>query len=189
MAATHAVRTTVTIPPDVKEQMDQVSASDQVNWSAIAAAAFMREVIRIRTRRVKSMTRTKIVERLQAAGLADPRGHEAGRAFGRKWAEEAALPRHLRSLPSAGDFKKVYRADEDPQSPWDAVDNLAHRIADLTDLADCRSFWTDAIGPDGAELMMVEDFARGFLVGAREVWEDVRDEVEPWTPPRSAAES
>src|SRR5262249_41549988 len=96
-----AYRLTITVPRDVKEQMDHIA--EQVNWSAVATEAFRRKVIEIKTGRNKAMTKEKVLERLRAAGEADPQGFEAGRNWGRKWAEEKALPRYLRNIGKGTD--------------------------------------------------------------------------------------
>jgi hypothetical protein len=173
MATTY--RMTITIPVGVKEQIDQVK--ENVNWSAVAAEAFQRKVVEIRARRSKAMTRQKVIERLKAAGEADPQGFESGRAFGRKWAEEKALPRYLRNL--AKDTDKAFEWHVDPQDPEqvpyrEIASTLEGVIAEV--IGD-GSFWDEAVGPGGYALANCEDFARGFVAGALEVWEEVKDEL------------
>jgi hypothetical protein len=170
----NAYRMTITIPASVKEQMDQVK--EPVNWSAVAAEAFRRKVVEIRTQRSRSMTREKVIERLRSAGKADPRGAEAGREFGRKWAEEKALPRQLRNLA-----KDPEGAFEEPDPDEIYLRRLSSRLANL--IADegnlsPRDFWNVAVGADGDTLADDEDFARGFVAGALEVWEDVKDDLQ-----------
>jgi hypothetical protein len=165
MSKTSAYRMTITVAPAVKEQMDQVA--EQVNWSSVATEAFQRKVIEIKNRRDKAMTKEKVLERLKAAGEADPKGFETGRAAGRKWAEEKALPRYLRNI--AKGVEDTF--DDDPN--WNArlCVKLAFAITGEQDV----DFWKDAIGKDGPMLADEEDFARGFLAGALEVWEDVQE--------------
>lgn len=43
-----AIRTSITIPPDLKRDMDKLRSGQPVNWSAIAAGAFRRELERLR---------------------------------------------------------------------------------------------------------------------------------------------
>jgi hypothetical protein len=165
---------TITVPLGVKELMDQVT--DQVNWSAVAAEAFQRKVVEIRTGRTKAMTKAKVIQRMKAADEADPKGFEAGRRFGRKWAEEKALPRYLRNLAKDPDRGfEPYTDPEDPeQQPWGLYATLASAITE----GECegyQEFWVEAIGPDGYWLANTEDFARGFVAGALEVWEEVKD--------------
>jgi hypothetical protein len=165
-------RTTITIPQKLKDQMDALEA--QVNWSAVAAEAFQRKVAEVRSGKERLTVKSQVIERLRKAGQADPQGFEAGRAAGRKWAEEKALPRHLRALENALDF---YVPDQDEESPWGAPDNLARAFEVISSVGESRTFWREAIGPKGFELMLVEDFARGFIAGAREVWDEVRGEL------------
>lgn len=173
-----AYRMTITVPRSVKEQMDQVA--EQVNWSAVATEAFQRKVIEIRNRRNKAMTKGKVLERLKAAGEADPKGFEAGREWGRKWAEEKALPRYLRNLaknPEEG-FVPYVAPDDEEQVPWRLSVVLGHAITgEWKTATDWEAFWAEAVGPDGDTLADEEDFARGFVAGALEVWEEVKDEL------------
>jgi hypothetical protein len=168
---TNAYRMTITIPPSVKEQMDQIK--EQVNWSAVAAEAFQRKVVEIRTRRTKTMTKAKLVERLRAAGEADPKGFEAGSDHGRKWAEEKAIPRYLRNLAkNQKEAFEEYRGDDEERA------HLSLRLAWAVTSGDrnWKMIWTDALGT--SEFFMdEEDFARGFVAGALEAWEEVKDEL------------
>jgi hypothetical protein len=159
---------TITVPPGVREQMDQVT--EQVNWSAVAAEAFRRKVAEIKNRRTRTMTKEMVLKRLKAAGEADPKGFEAGRKCGRKWAEEKALPRYLRNI--ANDVEDAFIRD-DPEWTLRQCVKLGALITD--DQSSALDFWQDAIGKDGESLADYEDFARGFVAGAREVWEEVKD--------------
>jgi hypothetical protein len=165
-------RTTITIPQKLKDEMDALGA--QVNWSAVAAEAFQRKVAEVRSGREKATMKQKVIERLRKAGQADQQGFEAGQAAGRKWAEEKALPRHLRAIENA---EEAYVTDEDEEHGWSASENLAHAITAMNDMYECRAFWDDAIGPKGSNLMEVEDFAHGFIAGAREVWDEVKGDL------------
>jgi hypothetical protein len=168
--AINTYRLTITVPLSVKEQMDQLK--EPVNWSAVAAEAFQRKVIEVRSGRAKAMTKAKVIERLRAAGKADPKGFEAGRAFGRKWAEEKALPRYLRNLKEIDDVFDL--VDEDVPGRLSA--RLARALTGEY-LVKLDEFWHDAIGPDGDKLVDGEDFARGFIDGALEVWEEVKEDL------------
>src|SRR4051794_7369221 len=90
-------RTTISIPQDLKEQMDAVK--DQVNWSAVAARAFQAKLFEIQARKAKSMSKEDVVKRLRA--LQEQEGEEEyaeGKQAGREWAERQAKPRELRRL-------------------------------------------------------------------------------------------
>jgi hypothetical protein len=179
--ATNSYRMTITIPVSVKEHMDQVK--EQVNWSAVAAEAFQRKVVEIRTRRTKAMTKAAIISRLKAAGEADPKGFEAGRAFGRKWGEEKAPPRYLRNLARNPEEAFEWKVDPDPApyegGPYRTISyTLARVITDESGGENAQAFWAETVGADGYELADKEDFARGFVAGALEVWEEVKDELE-----------
>jgi hypothetical protein len=169
----------ITIPRRLKEQMDQLA--EQVNWSGVAAEAFQRKIVEVRSERKRTMTKAKVIERLKSAGKGDPKGFEVGRALGRKWAEEKALPRHLRNLAKGTEDAFSYRVDPDDQEqpPYQAIAYwLACAITgeSLTS-EDKEAFWAEAIGPEGHLRANGEDFARGFIAGALEVWEEVKDEL------------
>jgi hypothetical protein len=179
--ASNAQRVTITVPAAVKKQMDEISES--VNWSAVAAEAFQRKVNEIRTRRNKTVTKQMVIERLKSAGKEDPKGFEAGREFGRTWAEEKALPRYLRKLAKGVEYafdRHAFAEGQDPadpfSEPWPLSARLAFTIAG-GQFNEWKEFWQKAIGSNGHHRMDGEDFARGFIAGATEVWEDVKDDL------------
>src|SRR5688572_24842873 len=92
---TNAVRTTISLPADLKARMDAVQA--RVNWSAVAADAFREKVLDHESRReVGAMS--DVVERLRASrekGLAEEQqvGHAAGRASAEQCADWIELER------------------------------------------------------------------------------------------------
>jgi hypothetical protein len=186
--AINTYRLTITVPLSVKEQMDQLK--EPVNWSAVAAEAFQRKVIEVRSGRAKAMTKAKVIERLRAAGKADPKGFEAGRAFGRKWAEEKALPRHLRVL--AKNPNEAWEGYENPETDPELSMRIAWTILEgdvgkplSMDTAgqlglyfpDVASFWREAVGLEDVRVADGEDFARGFIAGALEVWEEIKEDL------------
>jgi hypothetical protein len=166
---------TVSIPKELKAEMDAVG--EQVNWSAVAKEAFQRKVAEVRSGRNKAMTKAKVIERLRKAGQEDPFGFEAGRAAGRKWAEDKALPRHIRNLARDPDwpFAEYISPDDEEQLPWSLSSKLALVLERGS--GDWPAFWDKALGPEGSRLIDSEDFARGFVAGALEVWAEVGGEL------------
>ena len=87
-------------------------------------------------------------------------------------------PRHLRTL--ANGVGHAFAFDVDPEDPQQTpFKNIGYKLATAIrdDGADWQEFWNEAIGADGMTLIEKEEFARGFVAGAVEVWEDVKDEV------------
>lgn len=169
----NSYRLNITIPQRLKAQMDQLG--EQVNWSSVAAEAFQRKIAEVQSGRKRSTKKESIVSRLKAAEKNDPKGFEAGYKAGAKWAEEKALPRHLRKVEKGVDA--VFEKEIKEGSPWTLATNLAHAITGESQISRCTAFLRDAVGEDGQKLMEEEEFARGFIDGAREVWEEVKYEL------------
>lgn len=78
-------RTTISIPQNLKKRMDSVTA--QVNWSAVAAAAFEQELVRIAVK--------ETCERLQASEQEDDAENlDTGKESGE---DRPGTPRHGRA--------------------------------------------------------------------------------------------
>src|SRR5262245_29361945 len=90
-------RTTISIPADLKEQMDAVT--DKVNWSGVAAAAFRAKLFEIQSRGRSSVSKQDVVNRLKALKEQEKAEEfEDGKAAGRAWAERTATPKELERL-------------------------------------------------------------------------------------------
>jgi hypothetical protein len=121
------------------------------------------------------MNKSEVLKRLKAAGEADPKGVTAGRAFGRKWAEETANPRQLRFV--AGLVNYTVSTDEDAPPGCSAIcERLAYAISDAEEWDQAEAF-CKALGEGGAYLIDHEDFAIGFIKGANDVWGEVEGQV------------
>jgi hypothetical protein len=170
----NAYRMTITIPPDVKAQMDQVH--EQVNWSAVASEAFQRKVVEIRNRRTKTMSRKELIEKLRASSAADPIGYEAGHARGRRWVEETLPPaRLLRNLARRSD--KIFDRSEDGPGVFQGYCRVLAREATQGGAPSELNAFLDGIDGETKSALDHEDFVRGFVAGALEVWEEVKDEL------------
>jgi len=126
------------------------------------------------------MNKEEIVKRLKAAGDADPKGMKAGRALGRKWAEETATPRQLRAAAGLVN-KPVVTGEDAPPGCSDLCILLAYLVADVGDASeeawDKAEAYCKGLGEGGAYLVEHEDFAIGFIKGANEVWGEVEGEI------------
>jgi hypothetical protein len=173
----NVVRMTISVPRQVKEQMD--AAAEKVNWSAIATKAFQAELLALESER-QAKTMDEVVARLKAAAAIEANedyqaGHEAGEA----WAKEHATPKQLRRLEKLADDPQY-----DIESHLDIFANVLNRgIANgLYEVIEpegemCEAFWESVIGDNGKEKMDEEDFAKGFIEGALEVWDAVKDKL------------
>src|SRR6516165_3233067 len=92
----NVVRMTISVPRQVKEQMD--AASEKVNWSAIATKAFQNELLALQSeRQAKSMD--DVVARLKAAAeLEANEDYQGGFEAGREWAKSTAKPKELQRV-------------------------------------------------------------------------------------------
>jgi hypothetical protein len=180
-------RTTISIPDDLKEQMDAIG--DRVNWSAVAAQAFRAKVFEIQARKGTKMKKADIVKRMKAAQEADTEDYDDGKQAGREWAASQATPKALRRLTA---YMQKY--DHEPMghdwwdvgsphwnAPWGAVDNITFairpKLKEDQDEQGIRSFWEEVLGDETAHYIQDSDFLHGFGDGAREVWEEVSDEL------------
>lgn len=94
-------RTTISIPDDLKAEMD--SLGENVNWSATAATAFRAEIRRqyLRRAQLEGEKMEQAIERLRASKLEfEKLAGERGRAAGVRWAQQFADYADLRKLSS-----------------------------------------------------------------------------------------
>jgi hypothetical protein len=169
-----STRTTITLPPGLKTRMDAVA--DQVNWSAVAAAAFERKLVEIAARR-EPQNMNDIINRLRESNKeCEKEVFEEGRRAGKEWASKYASAKELRRLAK-------WDNEHGQEMEWVSGDNdaygVAHNILAVIDpdLDGDRSasveFWTDCFGegyPEG-------ELLRGFVVGAIELWDEVRSKL------------
>lgn len=177
----NAVRTTITIPPDVKKRMD--AADSGVNWSAVATEAFRAKLLDLESsKRVETMT--DAIERLRAADKQDgSEEYEAGVEVGETWAKEKARPKQLRRLAKAAEEMELrWQTDLATQ-----IETLLEQGSDIReflyetigglDLQDAPCFWEDSLGESQAAELNSAMFAQGFVAGALTFWESVEDKI------------
>jgi hypothetical protein len=160
-------RTTISIPQELKDEMDAVK--DQVNWSAVAARAFRSELARIATTRRRTMTKEDVVKRLKAEQEKEGAESKArGKRAGRMWAERHAGPGELRRL------MKLFNASE---TSFGSMEEL-HTALHPGDPDDLDTFKEEAVGfQEWDEVNDDLDFVEGFVDGATDVWDEVENEL------------
>lgn len=177
------VRTTITIPAAIKKKMDTVK--EPVNWSAIASHAFERKLEEIVSRKAEE-NMSEVVKRLRASKRnSDSNLTGGGREIGKSWASENAEYYQLKNLaaafPSDGygpvGWVATFRS-EDAFSPGERLAGIIEGRDDM-DRREMRDFWQSQ--PFDGELIEQIVYDRnvtiGFVEGALEVWEQVRDQV------------
>lgn len=175
----NTVRTTISIPEDLRARMDAIA--EPVNWSAIACKAFESKVSEVLAKK-KVRKMTDVINRLRASkrrsGDAD---YAEGMGHGRRWAMEDAEAAELERLARLrgelrGDWEAVFDMEHDSAydpSEWFC---FAIRPDDESDRAAAAEFWESAVDrkPPRGE---TPSFVRGFAEGALEVWREVEDEL------------
>lgn len=171
------VRTSITLPADLKARMDKVSRRHDRNWSSIAAKAFSIELDEI-VRKGEARSRGRIAARLRASKRIkiDAR-YKTGRAAGEKWASDWAEIDQLMLLEKR--IGPMTTKDWDAlgdQTDW-SVSNLFLYKFDpdsFDDEAACVSFWADFKGAlEGGPVQQLS-FVQGFADAALKVWRDVK---------------
>ena len=148
-------RMSISMPDQLKVEMDAIGS---VNWSALAVEAFQR-VVR-KSRKVDAMNTEQVVERLRASyEETKSADQEEGHTTGVSWASETAEAAELMWLDQDGsaDALHVWRVSD---SPFEDYDN--------------SEFWEIAGGLESRPPLA---YIEGFVEGAVEVWEKVKDQV------------
>jgi hypothetical protein len=176
------VRTTISVPRELKARMDKVEES--VNWSGVACSAFEAKLLELESQRqVENMD--DVVARLKAAAeLEDKEEYQAGLEAGRTWAKEDATPKQLRRIADyveksdrSYDFC-WYDSSLNWNAPFGPLDHFA--FVAWPDRKDDRSaaddFFEQALGDD-AHRVQDDDFLHGFGDGVVEIWDQVRNKL------------
>lgn len=178
------VRTTVSIPADLKRRMNEVT--ETVNWSALAAAAFEEKLAAIAARK-KEKAMTSVLERLRASKRkGETMDYQAGYNLGKRWAEQSAEASELQHLE---ELRNELAAQ--PQHDWDDFFDFSepsvygpdeglyfamHPEADK-DRRAAEDFWQCVVGNSIRESANTGTFLKGFAEAAIDVWLSVRDEL------------
>ena len=165
-------RMSIYISDDLKERMDKSAdeAEEKANWSQVASRAFEIELGEIvKRKKVKDMN--SVVQRLKASKLEfETASYKEGRECGTKWAVESAEYAELKRAYEINPDDPVFAEDEDD-------DERALHLACLITNCDEKTpdFWEGVFG----EWVPSQDFEfyKGFLNGASEIYEKVKDEL------------
>lgn len=157
-------RINVSVPDDLKIRMDVI---DGVNWSAIAKAAFERELAyQSSIKEIETME--DVVDRLRgskAQYIEDL--SESGKDYGRDWAMNTA------------EYAELSRITEQVNlgtgpSTKDALFDLINGIEGGVD-CDWEEFWERLEVTD--ESIITEEFIQGFCQGAKAVFDEVKHKL------------
>jgi len=179
--ASNVVRTTISIPRQLKTRMDQ--AGEELNWSAIACAAFEAKLDEVgRKRRGTSQEGT--LERLRASRRrADDADYQAGEAEGVSWVDRVAEVAELRRLEEwraacGTDWDDVF-AEGDDTRPYAAGELLhfAIRPDERGDRHAARTFWDELLRDGEQGVAPRPSFVRGFAEGALARWQALKDQL------------
>lgn len=177
--ARNVVRTTISVASDLKARMDAIG--EPVNWSAVASRAFEQEVARIIQKR-GTKTMDDVVTRLRASKRkAGGEQYEKGRQAGEAWAKDGAEADALARLE---EFRDACEADRpafedyfemEPNAPLDHAGWIAAAILapeDDQDTHEASAYAGELFGEH-----RTNDFVRGFVDGALDVWDSVKDRL------------
>lgn len=172
-------RMTISVPNELKGRME--AAGEDVSWSAVACAAFEAKLAEIIKQR-GAKTMEDVVTRLRASKRkAGGEQYEKGREAGEAWAKNDAEADMLERLTEyreacAGDrytFEDYFGMDT--QAPLDHAGWIAAAILappGEQDTNEARAFADDIFGEH-----RTNDYIRGFVDAAVEVWESVRSRL------------
>jgi hypothetical protein len=147
------------IPDSLREAMDEL---EDVNWSAVAQAAFLRtlEIERLK----KTDMEAANIERLRKSKEGALESWEAvGHEAGKRWALEAAeyddVARVASDTTEYFDARSLVAIVEDDEAPsWDEVNDFLEK-------------WAGNKLPDNEDIQSA--FVEGFREGVREVYDEI----------------
>ncbi len=172
-------RTSVSLPPETKERMDQVG--DSVNWSSVARNAFEAKLADIASKKEKKIM-PEVVERLRVSKRkSDDSLFSQGYAAGEEWAKNQAEAEELERL---SDFRDQCGTDWDsvlttgPDDAYGSGERLYFVISpeDDGDRGASCGFWESQLGLEDGSCPK-DSLVRGFVEGALEVWDEVKDQL------------
>lgn len=180
----NTVRTSISVPTDLKAKMDAIE--ETINWSAVACAAFEAKVAEIITKR-KAKDMTDVIARLRASKRKhEDHTYELGHSAGKDWARNQAEVPELQRLESLHDqYGHTHEWDlifsSDDTSAYGVGEGFYFTIQpnDNGDRQAAEEFWQANTGGDdrGRELMSDDSYVRGFAEGALAVWDEVKDQL------------
>ena len=178
------IRTTVSIPRDLKRRMDKVA--EDVNWSALACQAFQEKLAEIAARK-EEKTMDDVVERLRASKRKmDSEEYQHGYENGRAWANDTAEAAELERLESLEEGLKnqpvygwefFFDSQAHPNSAYSTAEDLYFALQpndqEDRDRDAAKDFWESAAG----DSELSDSYVRGFAEGALQVWRQVKPQL------------
>jgi len=167
------VRTTISIPDDLKTLMDE--GGETVNWSAVAADAFRR-----RLRELKEGNMDAVIERLRASK--EKRGLDyfaLGEARGIEWAKRRAEYGDLRRLERFDIVDMIHSFSDAQKFTW--AEQIAFTILPgpgTHTRAEAAAFWKSTAGVLEPEHLKSVKFLQGFIRGAVAIYEQVNSALK-----------
>jgi hypothetical protein len=165
MAAT--ARVNIAVPPDLKERMDAVAASNVIrpNWSAI-----FRERAEAELAKLERGYEAAAIARLRTSRLESEQFDlKDGKAHGRAWAEQTAEYRALKRLTKgAGQYQNVW------DYPWDWL----CKAVDPRDLFTDQEVCIHLFGDQFSDRREYQTYLKAFIEGAIEKWKELAPHVE-----------
>ncbi len=176
-----SVRTTISLPDDLKARMDEVQ--EPINWSAEAAKCFEKLLGGIAARK-QEKDLNDVIARLRASKLtSEDESYEIARNAGVYWAQDlASYP----ELERAAEFDKDQIGGQ-WLAPWCGCDWVAFSLLGLdtevisnNELQEHSDRFWEQVGFEGGSSevdRMGDNFLFGFLEGAGKVWGEVIDKL------------
>jgi hypothetical protein len=180
------VRVTISVPREVKAEMDAVAGT--TNWSAIATAAFRVRLLSLASQK-EAVSMKDVIARMKAAETQD-RNEEylAGRNAGESWVKEHARPRQLRALSGVlqgsemtGEMAFVAQIgvlgsmNGFPFQLYVVMNSI--QDPDKVETKGIEAFWKEVCGDDPSDRRRSAGFAWGFAERAVELWTEIKDEL------------
>jgi hypothetical protein len=161
-------RTTISLPDDLKEEMDKLGGD--TNWSSLAASAFVAELNRIKARKaaLKGKPMNAAIQRLKESRERYLQDAESrGKVDGTRWAMESAEWGELKRLAEA--WPRVESCETNDALGAPGV--FLRMIHAMVDRAAIQNFWADFGKEHDDSDAYSSEYWDGFVVGALEVFE------------------
>lgn len=169
-----SVRLSITVPSELKEQMDSVQES--VNWSGVAAEAFRSKILDLNSQR-QGASMQDVIARLKAAReMEENETREEGVESGMNWAKTQATPKQLTRLHDCFVKGGLFQGEPDAFG-WAGALYFAISGRRDGDRDTCIHFWKEILGEHHRDEIHDRDFAEGFVVGALKIWDIVADKL------------
>ncbi len=174
------VKMNITLPPDLKREVDSPPGGKSVNWSALAADAFRHKLAQLRAEHYGGEGMNEVIERMRAAEQVEgDEVYQQGQAAAEKWVNRHATPKPLRRLQKSvavyddAESYVVLLATEGNAGPAAGI------CRDLFDDGECGDFWGNVIGlgDEWSELADNTRFAHGFVEKAVGMWEQIESKL------------